>query len=83
MNGQYIAVKRLSMEHGQGDVEFSTEVSLLVLLRHRNLVKLLGFSVEGNERLLVYEFIPNTSLDNFIFSMYVIGFCAFISKMLS
>lgn len=69
MKGQDIAVKRLSAEHGQGDVEFSNEVSILGNLRHYNLVKLLHFSVEGNERVLVYEFVPNASLNHFIFGM--------------
>lgn len=67
LDGQDIAVKRLSTEHGQGDIEFSSEVSILGNLRHDNLVKLLHFSVEGDERVLVYEFVPNASLDRFIF----------------
>lgn len=69
-SNQEIAVKKLSQTSRQGVEELRNELVSVAKLRHRNLVKMIGVCLKGPEKLIVYEYLPNGSLDKLIFGIY-------------
>lgn len=78
-NGKEIAVKSLKTGSGQGEREFQAEVEIISRVHHRHLVSLVGYCITGGQRLLVYDFVPNKTLEfhlhgNFHFSLLISSF---------
>ncbi|XP_050943149.1 proline-rich receptor-like protein kinase PERK4 isoform X2 [Cucumis melo] len=63
-NGKEVAVKSLKVGSGQGEREFMAEVEIISRVHHRHLVSLVGFCIAGGQRMLVYEFVPNNTLEH-------------------
>lgn len=62
-NGKRVAIKQLKAGSGQGEREFQAEVEVISRVHHRHLVSLVGYCISGSQRLLVYEFVPNSTLE--------------------
>ncbi|XP_078433707.1 cysteine-rich receptor-like protein kinase 10 [Wolffia australiana] len=80
-DGQIIAVKRLVNNDGEGLDELRNEVALVAKLQHRNLVRLLGYCLQAQEKILIYEYLPNKSLDKFIFDPSKSKFLTWANRM--
>jgi len=63
-DGKLVAVKQLKVGSGQGDREFKAEVEIISRVHHRHLVSLVGYCIADSERLLIYEYVPNQTLEH-------------------
>lgn len=64
LDGKVVAVKQLKAGSGQGEKEFRAEVEIITRVHHRHLVSLVGYCISEQQRLLIYEFVPNKTLEH-------------------
>lgn len=69
LDGRVVAVKQISVASNHVNRQFIAEIATISVVQHRNLVKLYGCCIEGNRRILVYEYLENKSLDQALFGM--------------
>ncbi|KAJ8627477.1 hypothetical protein MRB53_020784 [Persea americana] len=79
LDGRIVAVKQLSVPSDQGKKQFVAEIAIISAVQHRNLVRLHGCCIEGDKRLLVYEYLENKGLDQGLFGMELFPF--FLGKL--
>lgn len=72
--GKVVAVKSLKSGSGQGDREFRAEVEIITRVHHRHLVSLVGYCISNDQKMLVYEFVPNNTLEHHLHGKYFFSF---------
>ncbi|XP_038992496.1 proline-rich receptor-like protein kinase PERK12 [Hibiscus syriacus] len=73
-DGNHVAVKRLKVDSGQGDREFKAEVEIISRIHHRHLVSLVGYCIAENQRLLIYDFVGNKTLEHHLHGKIMVYF---------
>jgi hypothetical protein len=79
--GKEVAVKQLKAGSGQGEREFQAEVDMISRVHHRHLVSLVGYCIAGARRLLVYDFVPNQTLEHHLHGTYAYARCIFVDAL--
>lgn len=72
-NGKEVAVKSLKAGSGQGEREFQAEVEIISRVHHKHLVSLVGYCISGDQRMLVYEFVPNNTMEYHLHGMFFVS----------